>query len=357
LTVQRGYCEILMKGLRKDDPLADGLARIDSCAERAAALTRQLLAFSRKQTLQPKIFDLNVLVKELDQMLRRLIGEDVELFTLPSPNPALVNADPGQVEQVLVNLTVNARDAMPQGGKLTIQISEVELDESYTKSHVGTKPGLHVMLAVSDTGIGMNEETKSRAFEPFFTTKGEGKGTGLGLSTALGIVQQSSGSIWVYSEPGKGTTFKVYLPKVQAESVRAPANAAKNVRGKGELVLVVEDEDALRGLTKLIIEDLGYRAIVTANGGEALILVEEQGVRPDIVLTDVVMPGIGGRVLIERLRKTLPYAKVIFMSGYTDDAVLQQGVLNTQTTFLQKPFSATALGMTLKSALEDTALP
>ena len=352
LTVQRGYCEILKHGLKGDDPLAKGLAQIDECAERAAALTRQLLAFSRKQTLQPQILDMNVLVNNLDRMLRRLIGEDIDLSISSSATPGMIKADPGQIEQVIINLAVNARDAMPQGGKLSIQVAEVELDETYSALHVDTVPGSYVMLAMSDTGTGMDAETKGRIFEPFFTTKGEGKGTGLGLSTVYGIVRQSGGSVWVYTELGKGSTFKVYLPLVQAEATKLVRDETTVERGLGELILVVEDEQPLRELAKLIVEDLGYEATVAANGGEALILVEEKGLKPDIILTDVVMPGMSGRVLVERLRKTVPNVKVIYMSGYTDDAVVRHGVLESEINFLQKPFTVSALAAKLKSTLK-----
>ena len=351
LTVQRGYCEMLKHGLNEEDPMAKGLAQIDACAERAARLTRQLLAFSRKQALQPRVFDMNGLVADLEQMLRRLIGEDVDLRAVAARAPAMVKADPGQIEQVLVNLAVNARDAMPEGGKLTIQVAPVELDQSYAESHVDVVPGRYVMLAMSDTGTGMDEETMRRIFEPFFTTKGEGKGTGLGLSTVYGIVHQSGGSIWVYSEPGKGTTFKVYLPRVQEEAAAPAAEKTDTARGKGEMVLIVEDEPTLRELAQLIIENLGYRAAVTANAGEALILVEEQGMRPDVILTDVVMPGMSGRLLVDRLRRTMPDVKVIYMSGYTEDAIVHHGVLEAGIEFLQKPFTVAALAATLSSAL------
>jgi two-component system, cell cycle sensor histidine kinase and response regulator CckA len=351
LMVQRGYCEILRRGLSEDDPLARGLAMIDDCAERAAALTRQLLAFSRKQTLQPRVFDLNQLVHGLGSMLQRLIGEDVEMQTHYSSAPATVKADPGQIEQVLINLAVNARDAMPQGGTLTVETLSVDLDSRSTGLRGQVVPGPYVMLAISDTGCGMDESVKSRIFEPFFTTKGEGKGTGLGLATVHGIVHQSGGNIWVYSEPGHGTTFKVYLPRVEAEPTEPAAVESTVPRGHGEVVLVVEDEPALRELARMIIENLGYRVRVTANGGEALILIEEEGLKPDLILTDVIMPAMSGRVMVERIYRTLPDVKVIFMSGYTDDAIVHHGVLDPGINFLQKPFSKAALSAKLSSVL------
>jgi two-component system, cell cycle sensor histidine kinase and response regulator CckA len=353
LMVQKGYCEIIKHSLKSDDPLCRHLLEIENAADRAAALTQQLLAFSRKQALAPRNIDLNVLVTNLDQMLRRLIGEDVELLTVGAPRPAIVRADPGQVEQVLVNLAVNARDAMPDGGKLTIEVAEVDLDQTYADSHVGVTPGGHVMLAVSDTGFGMDEEIMRHLFEPFFTTKGEGRGTGLGLSTVYGIVRQSGGSVWVSSEPSKGTTFKVYLPRVDAAPAPLPPEEAAPIPGNGELVLVIEDEQALRGLAGLVIERLGYRVVAAENGGAALIRVEEEGLRPDVILTDVVMPGMNGRVLVERLRRTLPSVKVIYMSGYTDDAVLHHGIHHAGVGFLQKPFSISDLAAALKTAFRD----
>jgi two-component system, cell cycle sensor histidine kinase and response regulator CckA len=353
LMVQKGYCEVIKRSLKGDDPLCQHLLEIERAADRAAALTQQLLAFSRKQALAPRNIDLNVLVTNLDQMLRRLIGEDIELLTVSTPRPAIVRADPGQVEQVLVNLAVNARDAMPDGGKLTIEVAEVDLDETYADSHVGVIPGGHVMLAVSDTGCGMDEEVKRHLFEPFFTTKGEGHGTGLGLSTVYGIVQQSGGSVWVYSEPSRGTTFKVYLPRVDAAPAPLPAEETAPIHGNGELVLVIEDEPALRGLAKLVIERLGYRVVAAENGGAALIRVEEEGLRPDVILTDVVMPGMNGRVLVERLSRTLPSVKVIYMSGYTDDAVLHHGIHHTGVGFLQKPFSISDLAAALEAAFDS----
>ncbi len=353
LMVQRGYCEMIKLELREGDPLAEGLAQIDACAERATALTRQLLAFSRKQPLQPRDFDLNALLRNLDDMLRRLIGEDVDLVIAPAPAPAMVRADPGQIEQVIVNLAVNARDAMPQGGRLTIEVSQVELDKAYIEQHIDVVPGPYVMLAVSDTGCGMDDEIRSHIFEPFFTTKSEGKGTGLGLSTVYGIVRQSGGNVWVYSEPGKGTAFKVYLPRVQAEPTQIARQETRVTRGAGELVLVVEDEPALRTLAMRMIERLGYRSSEAANAGTAHILVEEQGLRPDLLITDMVMPGMSGRVLVERLRQTVPDVKVIYMSGYTDNAIVHHGLLDAGISFLQKPFSMADLGARIRSVLAE----
>ncbi len=262
-----------------------------------------------------------------------------------------MKADPGQIEQVLVNLAVNARDAMPQGGKLTIEIGEVTLDEAYAAEHVGVAPGRYAMMAVSDTGCGMDAETQKRLFEPFFTTKGEGRGTGLGLATAHGIVNQSGGHIWLYSEPGKGTTFKVYLPRVDAEPQVMAAKQPGVPKGQGELVLIVEDEPLLSRLLLRQIAGLGYQVRGAENGGASLILVEEQGLRPDLLVTDVVMPGMSGRVLVERLTRTIPDLTTIFISGYTDNAIVHHGILDAGVDFLQKPFSKADLAEKISAAL------
>ncbi|OFW60995.1 MAG: hypothetical protein A2133_04260 [Actinobacteria bacterium RBG_16_64_13] len=351
LMVQKGYCELMKLELREGDPLAASLAHIEASAERATALTRQLLAFSRKQTLQPTVLDLNILVESLDDMLHRLVGEDVDLVMSLASEPALVKADSVQLEQVLVNLAANARDAMPRGGSLAIAVSPVEIDDSYGESHAGVEPGPYVMLSVSDTGSGMDAETKRRIFEPFYTTKGEGRGTGLGLSTVYGIVHQSGGSIWVYSEPGNGTTFRVYLPQAEGEPEPVAPPEVGAAGGKGQLILIVEDEPSLRSLASLMIERLEYRAVEAANGGEALILVEEEGLRPDLLLTDVIMPGMSGSVLVERLRKTLPDLRVIFMSGYPDSAMANHGIIDSDISFLQKPFSMSGLAAKVRATL------
>jgi len=348
----KGYCQLMEAEMREDDPLAKDLAQIESCADRAAGLTRQLLAFSRKQTLQPEVLDLNALVKNLDKMLRRLIGEDVDLVTALAGGLGRVKADPGQVEQVIMNLAVNARDAMPQGGKLIIETANVHLDEEYAREHVSVVPGPHVMLAVTDTGSGMDEETRSKIFEPFFTTKGKDKGTGLGLSTVYGIVKQSGGNIWVYSEPGKGTSFKVYLPREEATLLSQARRKVKVACGGGELVLAVEDEATVRDLFQRMLEKLGYRVEVAANGGEALIAVEEEGLRPDLLVTDVVMPGMSGKVLAERIHRAMPGLKVLYTSGYTDNAIAHHGVLDPGTPFIQKPFNMDDLAAKVREVLD-----
>jgi two-component system cell cycle sensor histidine kinase/response regulator CckA len=351
LMAQLGYCELMRGGLKDEDPLAKDLAQIKACAERAAGLTRQLLAFSRKQALQPRVLDLNAVVGDIEKMLRRLIGEDIDFVTKLSADLGRVQADPGQIEQVIMNLVVNARDAMPNGGKLTIETGNVDLDEEYARSHVSVVPGRYAMLAVSDTGCGMDAATKSRIFEPFFTTKGKDKGTGLGLATVYGIVKQSGGNIWAYSELGKGTSFKIFLPRVDAEPAPQVSQAVAVVRGSGELVLVVEDEPSIQDLLARMLGNLGYQLRVAANGAEALIAVEKEGLKPDLLITDTVMPGMSGRVLAERLRQIQPGLKVLYMSGYTDNAIVHHGVLDPGTPFLQKPFNMGALAGKVREVL------
>jgi len=352
LMIQMGYCEMMKNRLRSDDPLAEDLAQIEACVEKASSLTRQLLAFSRRQILQPVVYNLNELAIRLERMLGRLLGEDLILEMSLASSPAMVKTDPGQMEQVLVNLAVNARDAMPNGGKLTIEISTVELEQEYAGSHVGVSPGRYVMLAVSDTGSGMDEETMNHIFEPFYTTKGDSKGTGLGLSTVYGIVRQSGGSIWVYSEPGHGSTFKIYIPQIEERPAPCKGEEPGIVKGHGELILIVEDDQAIRVLTRQLVESLGYRAHSAANGGAAIIMIEEQGLRPDLVITDVVMPGMNGLVLIERLKKTMPDLRSIYMSGYTNGTVVQHAVMESGHGFLQKPFTTALLAAGIRAALE-----
>ncbi len=357
LLVQMGYCDLMSLQLGPGHPLSEGLARIKGCAERAAALTSQLLAFSRKQTQRTEILDLNVVVDEVEGMLRRLIGEHIALQTRLPGDLGRVEADRGQIEQVILNMAVNARDAMPDGGRLTIETANVDLDPAYAQSHVDARAGPHVLLAVSDTGAGMDEETKRRIFEPFFTTKPKGKGTGLGLAAVHGIVRQSGGNVWVYSEIGRGTTFKVFLPRVDAP-VRARARTeASATHGAGESVLLVEDEPALRDLMANMIEALGYRVRSAGTGEEALRVVEEEDLRPDLLVTDVVMPGIGGGELARRLQELLPALRVLYMSGYPDEAVVDQGLLDPDTPFLDKPFSIATLAAKLRELLDPGTRP
>ncbi len=341
LTVVLGYGEVILGTLSEGDPLRQDLDKILDACHRGANLIHQLLAFSRKQTLQPEVLDLNRLLDSQQGLLKRLLGEDIELLTVFSEDLGLVKADAGQIEQVVMNLAVNARDAMPDGGELIIETANVELDEEYGRLHAGVVPGPYVVLAVTDTGTGMDKETQSKIFEPFFSTKEMGRGTGLGLSTVYGIVKQSGGHIWVYSEPEKGTTFKIYLPQTDdAPAAVQGCPADFEVRHGAGHVLVVEDEHAIRELVGVQLESLGYEVTLAADGREALEAVEVNGLRPDLLITDVIMPGMSGAVLLERLRRTQPGLKVLFMSGYTDNVIVHQGVLDPGIPFIQKPFSA-----------------
>jgi CheY-like chemotaxis protein len=354
LTVITGYSSLILQRLPDDDPLRPQLAEVEKAGFRASSLTRQLLAFSRKQVLQPKVFDLGSLVADLSKMLRRLVGENIELNTVLRNGAGRVYADPGQVEQVLMNLVVNARDAMPKGGKLTIEVEDVDLNEEYAGMHIAVKPGQYLMLAVSDTGLGMDSETKKRIFEPFFTTKEVGKGTGLGLSTVYGIVKQSGGNIWVYSEVGKGTTFKIYLPVVEskAESIKVTAKHSELPQGS-ENILLVEDEAMVRTLARTILEQLGYRVLEATNGEEAVRIFESQREPIHLILTDVVMPLMGGKELADRIGSIKPETRVLYMSGYTDDAIVHHGVLDPGTAFLEKPFSPNSLAHKVREVLES----
>jgi two-component system cell cycle sensor histidine kinase/response regulator CckA len=353
LTAITGYSDLTLWRLREEDPLHRNISEVKKAAERAAALTRQLLAFSRKQVLQPKTLDLNGVVSDLEKMLRRLIGEDVELRTVLEPELGSVRADPGQIEQVLMNLAVNARDAMPHGGKLTIETENVYLDDEYVSRHIAVHPGSYVMLAVSDTGTGMDEQTRARIFEPFFTTKGIGRGTGLGLSTVYGIVKQSGGSIWVYSEVGRGTTFKVYLPRVDesAQEYKQSAEVRESVQGT-ETVLLAEDEEIVRELAREVLEAYGYQVLVATNGGSALLICERHKEPIHLLVTDVVMPEMSGRELADRLSQLRPEMKVLYMSGYTDNAIVHQGVLDEGANFIQKPFAPNALARKVREVLD-----
>jgi PAS domain S-box-containing protein len=352
LTAILGYAELV--GLRADVPKSarEEIGEIRKAAERAAALTRQLLAFSRKQVLEPVVLGVNELVSNLEKMLRRLIGEDVDLVTLLDPSVSNVRADAGQLEQVIVNLVVNARDAMPRGGRLTIETAEADLDEAYAQRHVAVRPGRYVMVAVSDTGTGMDAETKARIFEPFFTTKEKGKGTGLGLSTVYGIVKQSGGNIWVYSEPGKGTTFKVYLPRVEEILAEGAPRSQDSLPAVGtETVLVVEDEPSIRTLSRRVLEARGYRVLEAGNGKDALERVRGEEGPIHLLLTDLVMPDMPGTELASRLEQLRPGVRVLFMSGYTDDGVVRNGLLGSGRAFLQKPFTPTILANKVREIL------
>jgi len=312
-----------------------------------------LLAFSRRQVLDPQVLDLNSIVANLEKMLRRLIGENIELTTVQQSGLGPVKADPGQIEQVIMNLVVNARDAMPKGGKLTIETANVNLDEAYARSHVGMAPGPQVMLAVSDTGTGMDAETLAHMFEPFFTTKEKGKGTGLGLATVYGIVKQSSGYIMVSSEPGRGSAFKVYLPRVDEPAPKAgpPKEPTKLAKGS-ETVLVVEDEDSLRSLVCETLKSKGYKVLEGREPVEALKIVEQYAQPIHLLLTDVVMPRMSGKELATRLTTVRPKMKVLYMSGYTDDAIVHHGILEAGTFFLQKPFMPSTLLRKVREVLD-----
>lgn len=355
LTAILGYSHILEMRLGEGHPLLADLGQIRKAGERAASLTRQLLAFSRKQVLVPEVLNLNKIVAEIDKMLRRVIGEDIELRVVLDRTLGRAMIDPTQVEQVIMNLCVNSRDAMPAGGKLTIETRNVELDEGYTNGHVGVQPGPYVMLAVSDAGVGMDAETKSHIFEPFFTTKGSGKGTGLGLSTVYGIVKQSGGNIEVYSEPGKGTTFKVYLPRVDKEAGLAAVTERKSAKELGgtETVLVVEDDEVIRELVRQILVSRGYQVIVHANAQVALQAAAQHETGIHLLVTDVVMPGLSGPELMSRVSILHPALKVLYMSGYTDEAITRHGLIESGTAFLQKPFTPEALVGKVRAVLDE----
>ena len=343
LTVINGTAELAMEGLREGDPLRDDLDAILQAGQRGAMLTRQLLAFSRKQVLQPTVLDLNAAIADMQKMLTRLIGEDVALSFTPMKELGRVRADPGQIEQVLMNLAVNARDAMPRGGTMTIATANVDLDETCADLRPSVVAGPYVMISVSDTGIGMDQATQTRIFEPFFTTKGTGKGTGLGLSTVYGIVTQSGGHVGVYSEVGKGTSFRIHLPRVDAVAEPDRSTQSGSAERGSETILLVEDDETLRRLAERALKSAGYRVLVAASGGEALLLLERFDGPVHLLLTDVVMPGMSGRELADRLRETGRDMRVLFSSGYTDDVILHHGVLNDQTHFISKPYSVAAL--------------
>jgi diguanylate cyclase (GGDEF)-like protein len=355
LTAITGYSQLALNGLGDRDPVRKDIEEIRKAADRAASLTHQLLAFSRRQVLEPKVLDLNAVVADMETMLRRLIGEDIDLISILDPAAGQVTADPGQLEQVLLNLAVNARDAMPQGGKLVIETANAELDEAYAARHVAVRPGPYVMLAVSDTGHGMDAETRARVFEPFFTTKEPGKGTGLGLSTVYGIVKQSGGHIWVYSEPEHGTTFKIYLPRVEdAAETPVPHAQPLTPAGGAETILLVEDDGGVRSLARRVLESKGYRVLEARQGDEALAISAWYDGPIALMLTDLVMPGKGGRELARCFASVRPDMRVLYMSGYTDNAIFQQQVFDPGTAFLSKPFTPDELARKVREVL-DTA--
>ena len=352
LTVISSYSELLLQDLSAQDPRREDLEEIRKAAGGAATLTRQLLAFSRRQVLEPTVLNLNVVVAGADKMLKRLIGEDVELVSVLAPHLGAVRADAGQIEQVIMNLSVNARDAMPEGGKLTIETANIQVDATYADVHTPVSPGAYVLLAVTDTGTGMDEHTKARVFEPFFTTKEQGKGTGLGLATVYGIVKQSAGFIWVYSELGRGTTFKVYLPRVdEPTTVPAARKATASLQGT-ETVLLAEDSAAVRAVANQVLTRHGYKVLEAVDGRSALELGTRHEGPVHLLVTDVVMPEMSGRQLADRLTERRPTLKVLFFSGYTDDAITRHGILEPGIAFLQKPFTPDSLARKVREVLD-----
>ena len=344
----------LMNETARDEKDREDLAQIEGAAERAAELTRQLLAFARRQIVQPRIVDLNALAANIEKMLRRVIGEDIELTTVPAHDLGAISADPGQVEQVLMNLAVNARDAMPSGGRLTIETANVTLSDSYAASHPEVTPGEYVMVSVTDTGIGMDRATLAHVFEPFFTTKPAGEGTGLGLATCYGIVKQAGGSIWVYSEPRKGTTFKVYFPRVQgmvAVEEKRPSKAAP--RGT-ETVLMVEDDAMVRRIALRILRAHGYTVHEADDAEQALARFEELGGRVDLLITDVIMPGTSGKDLADELHRRSPMLKVLYTSGYTENTIVHHGIVDAGVHFLAKPYVPAALIQRVREVLDGS---
>lgn len=353
LTAIIGYSDLTIRKLEESDPLRSNIEEIMKAAARAASLTRQLLAFGRKQILQPKILDINEVVADTSKMLRRLIGEDIELITVLHSSLGQVKADPSQIDQIILNLAVNARDALPHGGKLIIETANVELDDAYARRHIGVQPGRYVMLAVSDNGTGMSPEIQRHIFEPFYTTKAVDKGTGLGLSTVYGVVKQSGGNIWVYSEVGKGTTFKIYLPRIEraVELKVAIADSSDAPRGT-ETILLVEDEELVRNLARTILEERGYRILEARDGQEALSICEQHADPIHLLLTDMVMPQMSGHELCKRCQPLRPGMRVLFVSGYTDAGIVHHGGLDDDVAFLQKPFTPDTLLCKVRDVLD-----
>jgi PAS domain S-box-containing protein len=351
LTVIEGYNRMILDELSPLDPLRGCAEEIMKAADRAGALTNQLLAFSRRQVMQPRVMSVNTVIQRTEKMLRRLIGEDIEVRLGLGQDVGNIRADPTHIDQALVNLVVNARDAMPTGGKITIETANVHLDDTYVKTHPGVFPGDFVMIAVSDTGHGMDAETRRRIFEPFFTTKEKGKGTGLGLATVYGIVKQSGGDIWVYSEKDKGTTFKLYFPRVASSAADAAESAPELQPTGSETVLLVEDEKAVRDLTAKMLQKLGYTVLVAGGGAEAIEIARSFTGPINVLLTDVVMPSMSGRQVADALSGSRPGMKVLYLSGYTDNTVVHHGVLESGVNFLPKPFSREVLAKKLREVL------
>ena len=354
LTVITGHSELLLRQLSAEDPRRKNAEQIEKSAYMAAALTRQLLTFSRKQVIEPRVLNLNAVIVTIEKMLRRLIGEDIEFRTLLDSAAAYIKADPGQIEQVIMNLAVNARDAMPSGGKLTITTANTTLDKNHLKNFPDLCAGDYVMIAIADTGTGMSEEVKAHLFEPFFTTKPPGKGTGLGLATCFGIVKQNTGLINVHSELGRGTTFNLYFPRVETALEPPPVRVIPTeAAGGSETVLLVEDEPVLRGLAVATLREKGYRVLEAVNGEEALRMARQHDGKIDLLLTDVVMPVMGGKEMADALRTSHPDTKVLFTSGYTKDALGHEGVVRPGIVFLQKPYMTAALTRKVREALDE----
>jgi two-component system cell cycle sensor histidine kinase/response regulator CckA len=353
LTVINGYAELLGNSLSSDKSRLRELEQIRMAGQRAASLVSQLLAFSRKQIFHSKMVNLNDILDETSKMLRRLIGEDIELAVITHPGLGSVYADPGQIQQIIMNLAVNARDAMPQGGKLTIETAHVNIDAEYVRRHPMVEKGTYIMLAISDNGTGMDAETQTHLFEPFYTTKETGKGTGLGLSTVYGIVKQSNGYVWVYSEPGTGTTFKIYFPRAEGEVAKLADEGKSELGLSGvETVLIAEDEPSVRTLTVRILLARGYKILEASNGREALDIAREYDGDIHLVITDVVMPGMGGSELVAQLEMVRPGIKALFVSGYTDNAIVHHGILDSNVAFLQKPFTVESLACKVREVID-----
>jgi len=352
LTVISGYNRMMLDSLPPLDPLRADAEEIRIADDRAAALTSQLLAFSRRQVMRPRVLNVNSVIDGIENMLRRLIGEDIALVLTPAPDLGNIKADPGHIEHAIVNLVVNSRDAMPSGGRIGIETANVTLDKDYTRTHLGVQPGEFVMIAVSDTGQGMDGETRRHLFEPFFTTKAKGKGTGLGLASVYGMVKQSGGDIWVYSEPDHGTIFKLYFPKVAASpsEIAGADGRLADVRGS-ETILVVEDENAVRDLTVKILRQLGYHVLPAESGASALEVAKSHAGGIELLLTDVVMPGMSGKQLAEELKPARPEMRVLYLSGYTENTVINHGVLEPGVEFLPKPYSREVLAGKIREVL------
>jgi two-component system cell cycle sensor histidine kinase/response regulator CckA len=355
LTTVLGYSDMALNELGEDDPIRSEILEIRKAGERAANLTRQLLAFSRKQVFEPRTVDLNALIAESTRMLARLIGEHIHLITQLDPSLGSVRADPGQVEQVIANLVVNARDAMPEGGTLTIRTRNADVEVSGSREHFGVAPGRYVVILVTDTGVGIDSETQKRIFEPFFTTKEKPQGTGLGLATVYGIVSQSGGEIFVASEPGRGAAFAVYLPRVDG-GVPAPVAAARSApAGGSETILLVEDESAVRDLTRRCLEKSGYNVLQAASAEEALDVVGRHPGEIHLLLTDVIMPGASGPELARQLSSRRANLEILFVSGYTDETMTSQQILQPGASFLQKPFTPDSLARKVRDVLDRRA--